>query len=125
MPVCPKCGDTYGAGFTYCLNDGARLRDAAPGDAPLEGQVIEGRYKVLERLGEGGIGTVYRAERVKLGRLVAIKFLQRTFAAQPGFVRRFEREAMAMSRLHNVHCVAVIDFGLHQGAPYLVMEFVP
>ena len=76
-------------------------------------------------LGAGGVGTVHRAERVKLGRAVAIKFLQPTFARQPDFVRRFEREALAMSRIYHPHCVAILDYGLHEDSPYLVMEYVP
>jgi hypothetical protein len=71
------------------------------------------------------MGTVYRAERVKLGRAVAIKFLRPAFARQPDFVKRFEREALAMSRIYHHHCVSIIDFGMHEDSPYLVMEYVP
>jgi serine/threonine-protein kinase len=80
---------------------------------------------VREQLGAGGMGTVYRAERVKLGRAVAIKFLKPAFARQRDFVRRFEREALAMSRIYHPHCVAIIDYGMHDDSPYLVMEYVP
>jgi hypothetical protein len=68
---------------------------------------------------------VHRAELVKLGRAVAIKFLRPAFARQPDFVKRFEREALAMSRLYHHHCVSIIDFGVHEDSPYLVMEYVP
>ena len=71
------------------------------------------------------MGTVHRAERVKLGRAVAIKFLQPAFARQPDFVRRFEREALAMSRIYHPHCVSIIDYGMHEDSPYLVMEYIP
>jgi Protein kinase domain len=71
------------------------------------------------------MGTVFRAERVKLGRAVAIKFLQPGFARQPDFVKRFEREALAMSRIYHHHCVSIIDYGMYQDSPYLVMEYVP
>ncbi|HTJ43516.1 MAG TPA: serine/threonine-protein kinase [Kofleriaceae bacterium] len=78
-----------------------------------------------EELGAGGVGTVYRAERMKLGRAVAIKFLQPEFARQPDFIKRFEREALAMSRIYHQHCVSIIDYGLYEDSPYLVMEYVP
>ncbi len=69
------------------------------------------------------MGVVYRGERVKLGRPVAVKFLHPWIAAQKAFLGRFENEAKAMSRLAHPNCVSVIDFGI-EGAPYLVMEFV-
>lgn len=89
------------------------------------GEVIDGRYQLGKLIGAGGIGSVYRAKRLKLERTLAIKFLQTARATDQVFVRRFEREAMAMSRLYHVHCVALVDYGVHQGRPYLVMEYVP
>ena len=70
------------------------------------------------------MGVVYRAERVKLKRPVAVKFLNEGYAASDDGMRRFEVEARAMSRLAHPNCVGVTDFGLDQGAPYLVMDFV-
>lgn len=87
--------------------------------------IIDGRYRLGEQLGAGGMGTVHRAERLKLGRAVAIKFLRPAFARQPDFLRRFEREALAMSRIYHHHCVSIIDYGMHDESPYLVMEYVP
>ena len=92
-------------------------------DDPRIGAVLQGRYRVISRLAAGGMGTVYRGERVQLGKSVAIKFLHSSFAAEKEFLRRFEVEAKAMSRLSHPHCVSVIDFGV-EGAPYMVMEFV-
>ena len=86
--------------------------------------IIDGRYKLGEQLGAGGMGTVHLAERVKLGRAVAIKFLRPAFARQTDFVRRFEREALAMSRIYHPHCVSIIDYGMHEDSPYLVMEML-
>src|SRR5688572_19907192 len=91
---------------------------------PRVGSVLQGRYKIISRLAAGGMGVVYRGERVHLKRPVAIKFLHPTFAAQESIVKRFETEAMAMSRLGHPHCVSVIDFGVDAGAPYVVMDFV-
>src|SRR5262245_58378600 len=92
-------------------------------DDPRLGTVLQGRYRVLSRLPSGGMGTVYRRQRVQLGRPVAIKFLHTSFASEKEFLRRFEVEARAMSRLSHPHCVSVIDFGV-EGAPYMVMDFV-
>lgn len=91
---------------------------------PRIGMVLQGRYRLEERLGSGGMGVVYMAERVGLGRRVAVKFLHPDIAAQPQFLLRFDREARAMSRLNHPHCVPVIDFGVVDGAPYIVMEYV-
>jgi serine/threonine-protein kinase len=94
----------------------------APSD-PRIGLVLQSRYRIEERLGSGGMGVVYLAERIGLGRRVAIKFLHPDIAAQPQFRVRFEREARAMSKLHHPHCVPVIDFGVAD-APYIVLEYV-
>src|SRR5512138_2690777 len=88
------------------------------------GLVLGDRYRLLECVAAGGMGVVYRGERVQLGRTVAVKFLHPGFAASPELRRRFEVEARAMSRLAHPNCAAVIDFGVHEGTPYIVMDFV-
>jgi len=95
------------------------------GPDPRIGTVLHERYRIIERLGDGAMGAVYRGERVKLGRWVAIKFLLEEYAATPDGLRRFEVEARAMSRLAHPNCVAVTDFGVDDGTPYLVMEYAP
>jgi serine/threonine-protein kinase len=87
--------------------------------------LIDGRYEVLEEIATGGVGVVYRARRVKLERTVAIKVLHETLLLQQGFVKRFQTEAVALSRLDHPHCVAVLDIGFYVGRPYLVLEYVP
>jgi serine/threonine-protein kinase len=87
------------------------------------GSVLDGRYRILERLAEGGMGIVYRAERVPVGRPVAIKFLHKVYADDRESRARFERETRVLSKLAHPHCVSVIDFGV-DGGPYLVMDFV-
>ena len=94
-------------------------------DLSLVGQVLDERYEILEVIGDGGVGVVYRARRVKLERMVAVKVLHEALVQDDGFVRRFQLEAVAMSRLYHPHCVAVTDFGVHDTRPYLVLEFVP
>jgi eukaryotic-like serine/threonine-protein kinase len=90
---------------------------------PKIGAVLEGRYRILQRIAAGGMGSVYKGERLQLGRAVAIKFLHSWVAGHPEMIERFNREARAMSRLSHPSCVSVIDFGLADGIPYLVMEY--
>src|SRR5262245_58120378 len=99
------------------------MADFPPVDQRL-GAILQERYRVVSRLASGGVGVVYRGERIQLGRTVAIKFLHAAFASEGGLLKRFEREAQAMSRMSHPNVVSVIDFGVHEGAPYLIMDFV-
>lgn len=91
--------------------------------ADLVGTVIDGRYRITDEIARGGMGVVYRAERLKLGRALAIKFLLGW--TDTGEAReRFVLEAKAMSQLHHPNVVTVTDFGVHDGVPYLVMDFI-
>src|SRR5512147_855768 len=87
------------------------------------GKVLQGRYRIVEPLASGGMGVVYRGERIGLSRAVAIKFVWPAIAKIEQTRKRFEIEAQAMSRLSHPSCVGVIDFGVEDGAPYLVMDF--
>ena len=89
----------------------------------LTGQILDGRYRVDERVGSGAMGAVYRGERLKLGRVVAIKVMQEGMT-NDAFRKRFEREAMAMAKLEHPHCASVLDVGAHDDCPYVIMEFV-
>jgi eukaryotic-like serine/threonine-protein kinase len=88
------------------------------------GSLIDGRYKITEVMASGGMGAVFKAERVPIGKLVAIKFLHATFAGDSEFQARFERETRVMSKLNHPNCVSVLDFGAWEGSPYLVMDYV-
>jgi serine/threonine protein kinase len=92
--------------------------------APARLAPLFGQLEVLELLGQGGMGAVYKARQVKLDRLVALKVLPPAAALGPGFAERFEREARALARLSHPHVIAVYDFGEVQGLYYLVMEYV-
>lgn len=101
----------------------AAVTDSPNPTDPRVGSVVQGRYKVLDFVAAGGMAMVYRAERLQLGRSVAIKFLKPWMAAQPSFLQRFEVEARAMSRLSHPNCASVIDFGI-EDVPFIVMDFV-
>ncbi|PTQ51743.1 MAG: Serine/threonine protein kinase PrkC, regulator of stationary phase [Brockia lithotrophica] len=89
------------------------------------GDVVGGRYLIRRKLGEGGMSFVYLAEDLLLGRNVAIKVLREPYADDEQFRRRFLREAQAVSLLSHPNIVTLFDTGTHDGAPYLVFEYVP
>lgn len=92
----------------------------------LIGSVVADRYRVLELLGEGGMGCVYRVEHARMGRPFALKVLSPELAGDESLAERFRREAVVTSRLDHPNIVFLADFGwLPTGQPYLVMEYVP
>jgi beta-lactam-binding protein with PASTA domain len=91
---------------------------------PVVGLVLEGRYRLEERLARGGMSTVYAATDLRLHRTVAVKVMAEHLAHDPAFVDRFTREARATAMLSHVNVVSVSDQGSDQGLVYLVMELV-
>jgi serine/threonine protein kinase len=130
MLICPKCRTTYSStALTTCYRDGQSLVDyerfVAVERDPLRGVLIGGKYKLIERVGQGGMGTIYRAQQTGLNREVAVKILKRELNVDPDTVARFHREANAMSLLTHPNTVRVYDFGqTEDGLLYLVMELL-
>ncbi len=137
---CPGCGYLPDAGEilpSFCPACGTALRPATvpsaraqPGGGPVQarvGDVIADRYRLIELLGEGGMGSVYQAEHIRMGKALAVKVLRGSFASEPAAVARLRTEAQIVSRLSNPHTVAVFDFGeiASGGGFYLAMEYVP
>jgi serine/threonine-protein kinase len=90
-----------------------------------EGEVLAGKYRLESRLGSGGMGEVYRAENIQIGRTVAIKLLHPEAAAQPTIVQRFLREARAANKVKHPNVVDVLDVGEDsKGVPFIVQEFL-
>ena len=118
LKECPSCGACYDQAAETCQRDGQALSLSLPVD-----RTIEGRYRLEQRLGRGGMGIVYGATDLRLDRPVAIKIMRDATVANDDWRRRFEREARACARLHHDHIVTVYDYGTtgHDVA-YLVME---
>src|SRR5436190_19443943 len=89
------------------------------------GQIIEGKYRIVRLLGEGGMGAVYEGENVRIRRRVAIKVLHVAYTGNAEVTQRFEREAQAAGRIGNDHILEVLDMGsLPNGDHFMVMEFL-
>lgn len=87
--------------------------------------MVAARYRILRKLGEGGIGIVYEAEHLVLGKHVAIKCLHPQFAASPSIVRRFHNEAIAATSIGHPHIVEVIDMGrFADGTFFMALELL-
>jgi serine/threonine protein kinase len=121
---CPVCSTEYPDDVRFCPNDGQTLR-ASGAASDLVGQVLADRYHVVRKLGEGGMGQVYLAQHVKMGRKSAIKVMSPSMAHDPEAVARFNREASNASRISHPNVCAIYDFGeTPDGLIYLAMEFV-
>ena len=83
-----------------------------------------GRYRIVEQIGRGGMGVVYRAHDPVLERDVAIKSILGDFSTEQGATERFEREARAAARLQHANIITIYELGISEGAPYIVMEFL-
>ena len=127
---CGKCGQNYGGSKRFCRRDGGVLEAAtvaarAATKDLMVGRVLSGRYRLLEKVGEGGMGVVYKAQHVKMKRLAAVKVLAPEFSKNPEFIARFEREAEMASRLDHPNAVAIYDYGqAEDGVLYLAMKFI-
>jgi len=122
--ICPTCGTEYPLSERFCPRDGTALRSASAG-SDLMGSVVADRYHILKKLGEGGMGQVYLAEHVKMGRKSALKVMNPGMNQDADAIARFNREASNASRLNHPNICAIYDFGeTPDGLIYLAMEFI-
>jgi hypothetical protein len=120
LKQCPRCGACYDSAAQVCESDRTELTLSLPVE-----RTIDGRYRLDRLIGHGGMGTVFEAGDVRLGRQVAVKILGGQFFGDSKALRRFEREAQAAARLNHPHIIAVHDYGaLETEGAYLVMELL-
>jgi serine/threonine-protein kinase len=138
--TCARCGyvaDASRGAVNFCPSCGDDLRkivaETEPGPDPEStnttawtGQVIADRYRLLRIIGEGGMGSVFKAEHIRMGKALAVKLLRGGVARDAASVARFRAEAQIVSRLSHPHTIAVFDFGeIGNASFYLAMEYVP
>ena len=124
LKICPQCATEYPANARFCEIDGTALR-AASGATDMVGSIVAERYHILKKLGEGGMGQVYLAEHVKMGRKSALKVMHPGMVKDVDAISRFNREAANASRISHPNVAAIYDFGeTSDGVIYLAMEFV-
>jgi serine/threonine protein kinase len=126
MRPCPQCASPCDDAHKFCPACGFPVSQVALSpDDPLIGRTLPGGYLILELVGIGGMGRVYRAEQTNLGRTVAVKIIHPHLVGEENAAARFITEARAASRLNHPNSVAIIDFGKSpDGQLYLVMEFL-
>ncbi len=125
MTACSQCGAVLREIDRFCATCGAPAGTASPAKDALIGRTIAGNYVILDLVGIGGMGRVYRAEQRALGRTVAIKVVHPHLLSDEQSVARFYNEARAASRLNHPNSVSIIDFGrTDDGILYLAMEFL-
>jgi eukaryotic-like serine/threonine-protein kinase len=125
LKICPVCSTEYPANERFCPRDGSALRAQGGSSTDLVGTVIAERYHIIKKLGEGGMGQVYLAEHVKMGRKSAVKVMNPGMVENVDAVSRFNREAANASKINHPNVAGIYDFGeTPEGLIYLAMEFV-
>lgn len=122
--VCPRCGEEYDNAIAFCAKDGTRLVSRGL-QSDLVGTVVADRYRIVSRIGEGGMGQVYLAEHVRMKRKSAIKIMRPALVHDVEALQRFTREAENASQITHPNVAAIFDFGeTADGIVYLAMEYV-
>src|SRR5580698_6647371 len=126
MRACPQCQEHCDEGHKFCPTCGFPIgKVSITNEDPLVGRTLPGGYVILDLVGIGGMGRVYRAEQTVLARTVAVKIIHPHLVGEENAAARFITEARAASRLNHPNSVGVIDFGkTPDGQLYLVMEFL-
>jgi len=122
MNRCPSCQTTLPADYTHCPRDGSALVPVADW---AEGSIIRGKYRILAKVGEGGMATVYKAVHIHFKELRALKVISPSLASDASFIRRFEQEAIITRKLQHPNAVRVEDIDeAEDGRPFIVMEYI-
>jgi len=123
MKKCPTCKETYPNDFAVCPRDGSGLLEAGSGWS--EGTLVRGKYRILNKLGQGGMGAVYKALHIAFDEMRAIKVMNPELISDDLFVKRFKHEAVITRKLQHPNAVRVDDIDeTEDGRPFIVMEFI-
>lgn len=123
--TCPQCGHECSDEHKFCAVCGFPIGEiVSQKDDPIIGKTLSGGFQILELIGVGGMGRVYRAEQKVLGRTVAVKIIHPHLSGDESASARFITEARAISRLNHPNSVSIIDFGKKDDQLYIVMEFL-
>lgn len=122
MKTCPTCQVSYPNNYAICPADGAALQEVGTW---TDGSVIRGKYQLLSKVGQGGMGAVYKAKHLAFDEVRAIKVIAPELVSDQLFVQRFKKEAVITRRLQHPNAVRVDDIDeAEDGRPYIVMEFI-
>jgi len=127
MHNCPKCNREVQGRPNFCPACGVSITYSRRNGAdPLVGQIIDATYEVVEIVGEGSMGRVYRAQHIQLRKQVALKVLHANLVSDTTVVKRFEREAQAASRLNHPNCISMFGYGREENSDllWMAMEFI-
>ncbi len=124
MILCPRCHAENKGDARFCERCGENLAALSQkGKDPFIGRILSDKYLILDHLGDGGMGKVYKAEQLSLSKNIAIKILHKELLQNDTQVKRFQREALLASRLEHPNSINIIDFGkTEEGAHFLAME---
>jgi len=121
MDSCPRCGHENRHRDKFCARCGERLEIGA---RPIIGAILDRRYRIIELIGEGGMGVVYRARHLRLEVDMAVKVLHRKLATDESFQERFAREAKILAGLSHHNIVSIHDYGAFRDTFYIAMDLV-
>src|SRR3954463_9078895 len=122
MKICDSCRATYPTEYSTCPKDGTSLRYSSE---LSPGTVVRGKYEIKEKIGTGGMASVYRAQHLAFNEVVAMKVVSQKLMEDEGFLKRFKTEAVVTRKLEHPNAVRVEDFDtLEDGRPFMAMEYV-
>ena len=126
MRICPQCGNDFDDQIEVCPADRSKLIPIDSSDSdPMLGKLLDGRYRLVRKIGEGGMGAIYRAVHTEMSRTCAIKLLTALSPGKEDAIARFKREAKMASSIDNIHAATIYDFGqADDGNLFLAMEFI-
>lgn len=122
MKSCPNCHNTYPSEFNVCPQDGTALVERGTW---ARGALVRGKYRILDKIGQGGMGSVYKAQHVAFDELRALKVMHPSLMSDELFVKRFRHEAVITRRLQHPNAVRVDDIDeTEDHRPFIVMEYI-